>query len=147
MATFDFSDLNAYLLMVVGLSKPEEGHASAFRELMSRARAGQPIAVKDIKRFSRQEEIVHLPWDSNLTEAVEIFGSGLHRIMITREGMQDVFGILTQSRLVRFFWENGRSFPQIEAVFSATLRDLKIGSRAIVSIKYVLLYVLQRDSS
>ena len=68
-------------------------------------------------------------------KAVETFGRGVHRIVIVKENTTEVVGLLSQSKLVRWLWENGRSFPVIDQLFPQHLRDLKIGSNQVVAIK------------
>jgi hypothetical protein len=70
-----------------------------------------------------------------LTKAVEVLGSGVHRVIIVREGTTEVIGILSQLRLVKFLWENGKCFPTIDQLYPHTIRDLLIGSQHVVSIK------------
>ena len=72
---------------------------------------------------------------ANLTKAVELFGGGVHRLVIVKDGTNDVTGVLSQSRLVKFLWENGRSFPIIDQLYPQTIRDLGIGSQRIICIK------------
>lgn len=121
---------------MVGLARPDVAHLQSFNELAKKGREGKVIPVKDIKDIGRREPVVVLPHTSYLTHAVEIFGSGVHRIVVAREGSQDILGILTQLRLVRFFWEHGRDFPQIDKLFPTSLMDLRIGSKVVKSIKY-----------
>lgn len=134
IGTFDYSDLNAYLLLVVGLAQPDEDQASSFRELAQKGREGKPIPLKDVKGLGPKEPLVTLPHTATLTKAVEILGSGVHRIIIVQEHTADAIGVLTQLRLVNFFWENGRHFPAIEALYSRTLRDLDIGTHSVFAI-------------
>lgn len=68
-------------------------------------------------------------------KAVETFGRGVHRIVVVKDKTQEVVGILSQSKLVRFLWENGRSFPVIDQLYPQYLRDLKIGSNQVVAMK------------
>jgi hypothetical protein len=133
IGTFDYNDLNAYLLLVVGLAQPED--RQSFKELAQKGREGTPIPLKDIKDLGRKEPLVTLPHTALLTKAVEAFGSGIHRILILKEDTQDVVGVLTQLRLVTFFWENGRHFPAVEHLYHATLRELDIGSHSVFAIK------------
>ncbi|KAH0542395.1 hypothetical protein FGG08_003240 [Glutinoglossum americanum] len=135
--TFDYSDLNAYLLLVVGLVQPEEGDISSFQELAKKAREGNPIPVKYVKDLGKKNAFVILSESAPLPTAVEIFGSGLHRIAIVRDGTNEVIGVLSQLRLVEFFWENGRSFPSVDVLYPQPLKDLNIGSAQVISIKYV----------
>ena len=134
IGTFDYSDLNAYLLLVVGLAQPDEDQVSSFRELAQKGREGKPIPLKDVKGLGRKEPLVTLPHTATLTKAVEILGSGVHRIIIVKEHSVDAVGVLTQLRLIRFFWENGRHFPGIESLYTRTLRDLDMGNLAVFAI-------------
>jgi CBS domain-containing protein len=138
--TFDYSDLNAYLLLVVGLAHPDKEDISSFNELAKKGREGKPIPLQDVKDVGRKEQkepFIRISRTQTLTKAMEIFGSGIHRLIVVKEGTSDVIGILSQLRLVRFFWENGRNFPAIEKLFHVALRDVDVGSRHVISIKYV----------
>ena len=66
----------------------------------------------------------------------------MHRIVVVKENSSEVIGILSQSRLVKFLWENGRSFPVIDQLYPQYLKDLRIGSQQVMSIKYVASYLL-----
>lgn len=133
--TFDYSDLNFYLLVVVGLLQPSSEHLDAYADIARRAAAHRPVALAEVKALRHNDPLVILPHTADLARAVELFGSGIHRILITQEGSDNVLGILTQLRLVRFFWENHRDFPEIADLCSFTLHDLKFGARSVVSIK------------
>jgi CBS domain-containing protein len=134
LSTFDYNDLNAYLLVVVGLASPDEQHVALYDELVKKAQSQQPISLKEIQELCRKEELVVLPTDSTLDKAIEIFGSGIHRIVVTGHA-SEVVGILSQLRLVEFFWQEGVNFPAIERLYGVLLRDLGIGSHKIIAIK------------
>jgi len=70
-----------------------------------------------------------------LTKAVEMLGGGIHRIIVRKQGTPEVVGILSQLRLIRFFWENHRSFGNVEPLHSRSLSNLNLGSHEVVSIK------------
>lgn len=136
IGTFDYTDLNAYLLLVVGIAHPDEAHITSFRELARKAREGSKIPLKDIRDIGRKSDpLVTLSHNADLSKAVEIFGGGVHRIIIVQEGTDKVTGILSQSRLVKFLWENARAFPVLEQFYHQNLRDLRIGSHQVVAIK------------
>ncbi|KAI9707667.1 MAG: cell separation during budding [Candelina mexicana] len=136
IGTFDYSDLNAYLLLVVGVAKPEEGQVSSFKELVNKAMLHDKIPLRDIKdlELGKKEPFVTLSRAENLMKAVEIFGSGIHRILIVEEGTTQITGILSQLTLVKFLWENGRSFPAIDQLYPQHLKDLAIGSMVVIGI-------------
>lgn len=135
MTTFDYNDLNAYLLLVVGVAKPESGQMNAFNEIVRMARASEAIPLRMVKDLGRKDPLVKLPADTPLTRVVEIFGSGIHRVVITEEGSERVIGIISQLRLTRFFWEHGRNFREIEQLYHQRLRDLALGSKSVFAIK------------
>lgn len=133
IGTFDYTDLNSYLLLVVGLAQPED--RQSFKELAQKGREGKPIPLKDVKDLGKKEPLIMLPHTASLTKAAEVFGSGIHRVIVLKEGTQEVVGVLTQLRMVTFFWENGRHFESIEGLYQATLRDLDIGKKEVFAIK------------
>jgi hypothetical protein len=132
---FDYSDLNAYLLLVVGLAHPDEEDVASFDELAKKGREGKPIPLKDIKDLGKKETLVTLSETADLTKAMEVFGSGVHRVLVVKEGTTDVIGVLTQLRLVSFFWENRQSFPVVDQLYSQLIKDLDIGSKSVLAIK------------
>lgn len=92
--------------------------------------------MKDVKDLGNKKDPLHaLPHTAHLSEAVELFGSGIHYILIVKEHTTDVIGILTQLRLLRFFWENGKIFASIDHLYHQTLNDLQIGTHSVFSIK------------
>lgn len=138
VATFDYRDLTQYLLFATGQLYPDEDHLAIFQNLAKKAQQGDKIPLKDAKSLGNKEPFVTLPHKANLTKAVETFGGGIHRIIVLKEGTNDVLGILSQVRLVKFLWENGSSFPIIDQLYPQTLRELGIGSpQHLISIKYV----------
>ncbi|KAF3491007.1 CBS domain-containing protein [Arthroderma uncinatum] len=135
VGTFGYADLNAYLLLVVGLIQPsEEEQVASLRELARRAREGEKIPLKDVKGLGMQEPLTTLPESTNLMTAVETFGGGVHRIIVVKEGTTEIIGVFTQWKLVKFLWENGRSFPVIEQLYPQHLRELRLGSHCVISI-------------
>jgi hypothetical protein len=137
--TFDYSDLNAYLLLVVGLAHPDEEDVASFDELAKKGREGKPIPLRDVKEVgNKKEPLITLPHSADLTKAMEVFGSGVHRVLIAEEGTTNVIGVLTQLRLVKFFWENRQSFPDVDQLYPHLIKDLMIGSKSVLAIKSVM---------
>jgi hypothetical protein len=133
--TFDYSDLNAYLLLVVGLAHPDEGDVASFDELAKKGREGKPIPLKDVKDLGKKEPLITLPASADLTKVMEVFGSGVHRVLIAEEGTSNVVGILTQLRLVTFFWENRQNFPVVDQLYPQLIKDLNLGNHSVFAIK------------
>ena len=69
IGTFDYTDLNAYLLLVVGLAQPDEAHIQDFQELARKAREGRPIPLKDVKNLGRKDPLTFLPQTADLIKA------------------------------------------------------------------------------
>ncbi|KAJ5122606.1 Protein sds23 [Penicillium atrosanguineum] len=136
VATFDYSDLNTYLLLAAGLTLPAEEHRASYDELAKKAREGTKIPLKDVKDLGMENEpLVTMPATANVLAAVETFGGGIHRVVVTKEADDnEVIGIFSQFRLVKFLWENGRSFPIIDELYPQALNALQLGSQSVISI-------------
>ncbi|QSS63616.1 CBS domain-containing protein [Histoplasma capsulatum] len=134
IGTFDYADLNAYLLLVVGLVQPSEEHVASMRELARKAKEGKEIPLRDVKNLGLNVPITSLTPGASLMRAVETFGGGVHRVIVAKEDTNEVVGIFSQWRLVKFLWENGQSFPVIDQLYPRSLADLRIGSQQVISI-------------
>jgi hypothetical protein len=133
--TFDYSDLNAYLLVVVGLANPEEDQLVDFDALAKKTRDRESIPLREIQTLAKKGPLVTLSEKADLSKAIEQFGSGVHRILVCKHGTTEVIGILSQLKLVKFLWDNGSSFPAIDALYPVVLKDLNIGTPQIIAIK------------
>lgn len=134
VTTFDYSDLNAYLLTVVGLAKPEPEQVQMYSDIAKKAQSQQDVSLREIQSLAKKGDLVMLPADATLDKAVEAFGSGVHRLLITNAA-GEVIGVLGQLRLVGFFWNEAANFPVIDRLYGCILRDLQIGSHQIIAIK------------
>lgn len=133
--TFDYNDLNAYLLVVLGLANPSEDQIEAYTEIAKKAREGTAIPLKDTSFLAKKAPLVTLSESRDLSKAIEIFAGGVHRILIVTEGTDHVIGILSQWTLVKFLWDNGSSFPTIDQLYPMILRDLNVGTHQTIAIK------------
>jgi len=133
--TFDFNDLNAYLQVVVGLAKPEESQVQAYNQLAEKTKKQLPVPLREVTTLAKKSALVTLSEMDDISKAIEIFGSGVHRILICKAGSTHVIGILSQLKLVKFLWDNGNQFPAIDQLYPVILRDLGIGTPQIISIK------------
>ena len=108
-----------------------------FEKLAKKAQQGHKIPLRDAKSLGNKEPFITLPHTADLTAAVETFGGGVHRIVVLKEGTNHAIGILSQLRLVKFLWENGRAFPTIDQLYPREVKDLGIGSQGLISVKYL----------
>lgn len=139
-STFDYSDLLSYLLVVLGTFRhvavetttPNEDELEAITMIAKKAAEGAKITLNDIRILARKEPVVTLTDDEALSKAIQHFGSGVHRVIILKDG--EICGILSQLKLLKFLWENARCFPVLEQLYPIAIRDLEIGSHQIVSI-------------
>ncbi|KAK5129486.1 hypothetical protein LTR08_003209 [Meristemomyces frigidus] len=131
IGTFDFSDLNAYLLLVLGLSQPDE----LASQLAERARSGEAIPLSDVNdHLGTREEPAFLPHTANLIRAMEVLGGGAHRIVVCKDGTSEAVGVLSQLRLVRFFWDNHQNFSATEQLYARSLKELDLGVKEVLAI-------------
>ncbi|KAK9477145.1 hypothetical protein V1514DRAFT_334659 [Lipomyces japonicus] len=131
--SFDYSDLAALLLLVLGHLHPQK-EIENFSDYVAKARAGFKVPVSFVLSLGPKDPFITVPESESLISAVEYFGSGVHRLLVTNEAETDVRGLLSQRRLIRYIWENARRFPTLEPLFQNTLHELNIGSSAVISI-------------
>ncbi|KAK0325665.1 cell separation during budding [Friedmanniomyces endolithicus] len=78
IGTFGYSELNAYLLLVLGLSQPDE----LAQELAERARGGETIPLGDVNdHLGPREQPAFLHHTAELSRAMEVLGGGVHRVV------------------------------------------------------------------
>ncbi len=123
--TFDYTDLTAFLLMVLGVTDhthPSNMSAASFQDLVKKAREGDHnIPVKLVGDIGVKDPFITLPQSETLARVVEIMASGVHRVAVTREDTKEVIGVLSQRKVVKFFWENVRSFVDLEPFYNKTV--------------------------
>lgn len=136
VSTFDYNDLNAYLLIVIGMANPDPEHVATCQSIAQRAQDRVAIPVRDVLLICHKEPLAVLSYDDDLVRVIEVFGSGARRVVVTSPGGTEVVGVLSQLHLIQFFWNEAVNFPQIDRLYSANLRDLRLGSNEIIAIKY-----------
>ncbi|VEU19750.1 DEKNAAC100338 [Brettanomyces naardenensis] len=136
--TFDYADLNAYLLLVLNKVKPESLYSMDYTpkeeipDLIRKAQRGEQVPVSFVIRISNKNPFIKLTESDTLSTVVEILGTGVHRVAITKGNR--LTGVLSQRRLIKFLWDNARRFPSMEPLLTSSLQSLHIGSPNPVSI-------------
>ena len=135
VSTFDYRDLTQYLLFATGQLHPDEERRGFFQSLAKKGATRPTYTRLRCQNLGIREPLITLSHTADLTRAVEIFGGGVHRIVVVKERSDEVVGILSQLELVKFLWENGRSFPNLDHLYSQTIKDLGIGTQQLISVK------------
>lgn len=136
--TFDYADLNAYLLLVLNKLNPDSLTNMNYEPkedipvLTRKAQRGEQVPVAFVIRMSTKNPFIKLSEADNLSTVVEILGTGVHRVAITKDNK--LTGVLSQRRLVKWLWDNARRFPSMEPLLTSSLQHLQIGSPNPVSI-------------
>ncbi|CAG8480154.1 14717_t:CDS:10 [Acaulospora morrowiae] len=139
---FDWADVMSYLLIVLRKKnileqqqKSDDELTSEFRDLLKLATECQPVPVKLASDLSNKNPFQSILPETPLLKVVELFGSGTHRanvaVVIDADGKMK--GILTQSRVVTFLYQNVTKFPPIEQLFPKSIHDLDIGKIFVIS--------------
>ncbi|CAK7201880.1 cell separation during budding [Sporothrix eucalyptigena] len=134
VSTFDYSDLNAYLLVVIGMANPDPEQVAACQSIAQRAQDRVAISVRDVLPICHKEPLAVLSYNDDLLRAIEVFGSGARRVIVANPNATEVVGVLSQLHLIQFFWNEAVNFPQIDRLYAANLRDLQLGSKEIIAI-------------
>jgi hypothetical protein len=135
VSTFDYSDLNAYLLVVIGMANPDPEQVAVCQSIAQRAQDRVAIPIRDVLPICHKEPLASLSYNDDLVAAIEVFGSGARRVIVTNPNATEVVGVLSQLHLIQFFWNEAVNFPQIDQLYASTLWDLRIGSQEIIAIK------------
>ncbi|KAK9470498.1 uncharacterized protein V1510DRAFT_422870 [Dipodascopsis tothii] len=134
---FDYAGISTLLLLVTGHLKATT-HVANLDEYVQRARAGFDVPVSFVLSLGAKEDLIALGESDPLLTAVEHFGRGVHRLIVSKSrsstAIADVVGILSQRRVLRYFWDNARAFPSLEGLMQTPIQDLDIGSAAVISI-------------
>ena len=134
--TFDYSDLIAYLLLVLGKIEPVDQTQETL-DIIANARSGKPVPVTfAAEKLGVKNQFHTLRSNATILDAVYILSNGVHRIAITDPSNDnEVIGVLSQRRLIRYIWENGRLFKSLEPLFHQSLQELGLASnKNIMSI-------------
>jgi CBS domain-containing protein len=141
--TFDYTDLNAYLMLVLGKlqiseqsfsQNPYYKNPDEIHTLIQKAKRGEQVPVKFVVQLTPKNPFYKLSELETLSTVVEILGTGVHRIAILNEQCNKITGILSQRRLMRYFWDNARRFPSLEPIFQYTIQDVGIGNSKVISV-------------
>ncbi|CAK9435875.1 uncharacterized protein LODBEIA_P05180 [Lodderomyces beijingensis] len=146
--TFDYSDLNTYLLLIMNkidaneLNVDEIGDAKTtvkekqnlVVQAINKAKKGEEVPVEFIIKLHPKNPFIKFSEEDTLFSVMETLGNGVHRVAITNDEGTKITGILSQRRLIKYMWENARRFPSLEFYLQSTLQDLKIGSTNPITI-------------
>ncbi|CAI2176459.1 4197_t:CDS:2 [Funneliformis geosporum] len=136
---FDWADVMTYLLIVLKKKdileqqqKSDEELTSEFNDLLKLAIQCQPVPVKLASDLSNKNPFYSVFPETSLLQVVELFGSGTHRVVVV-DADGNMKGILSQSRVVNYLYQNVMKFPKIEQLFPKTIKDLDIGRSTVIS--------------
>ncbi|CUS21263.1 LAQU0S02e09758g1_1 [Lachancea quebecensis] len=119
--TFDYNDLNSYLLLV--LNKIQVNDPQVARD----CQMGKPVPVGKIVKLTPKNQFHKLREVDNLTTAMSLLGSGVHRVAITDTASTQIRGVLSQRRLTKYLWDNARQFSNLQPLLNSSLKELGIG--------------------
>lgn len=146
--TFDYSDLNTYLLLIMNKitlaqlatnelysDKDPREKQEIIANLIAKAKRGEPVPVDFIVKLHPKNPFLKFLELDTLFKIVEAMGNGQHRIAIHNPRKpEEITGILSQRRLIKYMWENARRFPGLQLIFNLTLQELKIGLTTPITI-------------
>ncbi|KAI9359835.1 hypothetical protein BD770DRAFT_362802 [Pilaira anomala] len=142
---FDYGDVIAYILLVLqNMPPPDEevpegntytGENLTFeiKDIIRRAIEGEEIPVKLASDLSQKNPFYSILPEATLLSAVEEFAYGTHRVCVLNPD-GSIKGILSQSTVARYIYDNQRHFPEIEAIMNKTLRQLGLGESDVIAV-------------
>lgn len=129
--TFDYNDMNAYMLISLNkIRVKKEVNESLYLLTANEPDNGKPVEVGDIIKFVPKTPFLKFSHTESLSRILQILGNGVHRVAIT-DGTtgpdMKIKGILSQRRLLKYLWDNASKFENFEELSKFKLKDLKIG--------------------
>jgi len=112
--------------MVLGVTDAAQyssKESSSFQDLVKKAREGDHnIPVRLVGDIGMKDPFITLPASDTLAQVVQIMASGVHRVAVTKDSTSsEVIGVLSQRKVVKFFWENIRSFVDLEPIYQKSV--------------------------
>ena len=134
--TFDYSDLNTYLLLIMdkismnefNIDTNDAEYIQYVQNQIKKAKKGEEVSVDFIINLNPKNPFIKFKELDCLYNVMESLGNGVHRVAITDPMNDNIVGILSQRRMIKFMWENARRFPSLDFLLNSTLQDLGIGS-------------------
>ncbi|ORZ24199.1 hypothetical protein BCR42DRAFT_480167 [Absidia repens] len=130
---FDYADVIAYILLVLRSTPEDESGSLEIRDIVKRALQGKQVPVSLASDLSQKNPFYSILPEATLISAVEEFSCGTHRVCVLKPDGQ-IKGILSQSTVVKYLYENKHQFPEIDAMMNKTLRELNLGQTDVVSV-------------
>ncbi|ORZ21400.1 hypothetical protein BCR42DRAFT_448250 [Absidia repens] len=130
---FDYADVIAYILLVLRKTSADEGSSLEIRDIVKRALQGKQVPVSLASDLSQKNPFYSILPEATLLSAVDEFSCGTHRVCVLDPNGQ-VKGILSQSTVVKYLFENRHQFPEIESLMNKTLRELNLGQTEVISV-------------
>jgi predicted transcriptional regulator len=113
--------------MVLGVTDPAQDSSkssTSFQDLVKKAREGDHnIPVRLVGDIGMKDPFITLPASDTLSQVVQIMASGVHRVAVTKDSTSsEVIGVLSQRKVVKFFWENIRAFVDLQPLYQKPVR-------------------------
>ncbi|KAI7906053.1 uncharacterized protein BX663DRAFT_428951 [Cokeromyces recurvatus] len=137
---FDYGDVIAYILLVLH-RKPGQPDSDdivdtesfEIKDIVHRALQGYKVPVRMASDLSRKNPFYSIMQEATLLSAVEVFACGTHRVSILKPD-GEVAGILSQSTVVKYLFENRKQFPEIDEILDKSIRQLNLGDETVISV-------------
>ncbi|KAL1934342.1 hypothetical protein VTP01DRAFT_6524 [Rhizomucor pusillus] len=135
---FDYGDVIAYLLLILtdqapGQLQQSDSETVETMDIIRRAVRGQTVPVKLASDLSQKNPFNAILPEATVLSAIEEFACGTHRVCVL-EPSGEIMGILSQSTIVRFLYENRKQFPDIDKLLGQRLRQLGLGETDVIGV-------------
>ncbi|KAG2196167.1 hypothetical protein INT46_011760 [Mucor plumbeus] len=137
---FDYGDVIAYILLVLHRKPGQKGsddtidpESFEIKDIVHRALQGQKVPVGMASDLSRKNPFYSILQEATLLSAVEIFACGTHRVSILKPDGR-IEGILSQSTVVKYLFENRKQFPEVDQLLDKTIRELNLGNEPVIGV-------------
>ncbi|ORY96731.1 hypothetical protein BCR43DRAFT_563973 [Syncephalastrum racemosum] len=137
LGMFDYGDVIAYLLLVLLDQVPghlqQEDASIEITDIIRRAAQGQSVPVSLASDLSQKNPFYSILPETTLLSALEEFACGTHRVSVLNPD-GSIKGILSQSTVVQYLFNNQKQFPNLEATLGKTLAQLDLGETDVIGV-------------
>ncbi|KAG1082688.1 hypothetical protein G6F42_022484 [Rhizopus arrhizus] len=113
--------------------KARENLTFEIKDIVRRALEGEDVPVKLASDLSQKNPFYSIMPEATLLSAVEEFAYGTHRVCVLNPD-GTIKGILSQSTVAKYIFDNQRHFPDIECMMNKTLRQLGLGVSDVIAV-------------
>lgn len=138
LGMIDMLDVVSHAVLVAPVEedyKEDPAHPLHLVKVLEMASRALTLAsAKDVINKSGKDAYVPLDLENEVTLALDMFSSGIHRTPVVN-GEGKLVGTISQTKIIQWFNNERKTYLKAFPALSETIRDLGLGQAPVVSVK------------